>query len=375
VSEERTREGGAVEAQEAPEAPVRAQPTVQEITREVLGPESASDMVNEYSVEFKGTARGYFRVWIVNLCLTLLTFGIYSAWAKVRKQRYLYSHTLLAGTPFQYLGRPIPILKGRIVAAVFAALWYFCTHFMLELWPVLVLVAAFGVPWVMLRSAAFRARMSAYRNITFHFSGHYWEFWLLLLGWTLVTVITFGIGWAWLHQRVTRYMVTHTSYGGVSATFRALGGEYFSRYLIAGIIAAVGGAAVAGLGALEPESMIKFLPVLIVASYVVSGVTFTYLRAQFTNLLYNRMTLGDVEFASTVSTWGLLRLYLTNALGVLVSAGLLIPWAVVRTAKYRAANLVVALPDDLRRFEGTTDDTVQAVGSEMGEFFDLDFSL
>ena len=36
---------------------------------------------------FHGSARDYFRIWIVNLCLTLLTLGIFSAWAKVRKKR------------------------------------------------------------------------------------------------------------------------------------------------------------------------------------------------------------------------------------------------------------------------------------------------
>ena len=40
------------------------------------------------SLVFKGTTRDYFRLWIVNLCLTLFTLGIFSAWAKVRKKRY-----------------------------------------------------------------------------------------------------------------------------------------------------------------------------------------------------------------------------------------------------------------------------------------------
>ncbi len=54
----------------------------------------------------------------MNLCLTLLTLGAYSAWAKVRKKHYFYAHTTLDSTPFQYLGQPLPILKGRIIAAV-----------------------------------------------------------------------------------------------------------------------------------------------------------------------------------------------------------------------------------------------------------------
>jgi uncharacterized membrane protein YjgN (DUF898 family) len=34
----------------------------------------------------------YFRIWIVNLLLTIATLGIYSAWAKVRRN-HMYSCT------------------------------------------------------------------------------------------------------------------------------------------------------------------------------------------------------------------------------------------------------------------------------------------
>ena len=37
--------------------------------------------------EFTGSGGEYFRVWVVNLLFSLLTLGIYSAWAKVRKKK------------------------------------------------------------------------------------------------------------------------------------------------------------------------------------------------------------------------------------------------------------------------------------------------
>ncbi len=89
----------------------------------------------ELELEFRGTAREYFRIWIVNLCLTLLTFGIFSAWAKVRKKRYSYSHTTIGGTPFQYLGQPIPILKGRLIAGAGFLIYYVSSSFFTALMP------------------------------------------------------------------------------------------------------------------------------------------------------------------------------------------------------------------------------------------------
>ena len=89
---------------------------------------------SELKLEFRGSAREYFRIWSVNLCLTLLTAGIFSAWAKVRKKRYL------DGTPFQYLAQPIPILRGRLLAAALFVVYYGATHVFTDILP-FVLVA------------------------------------------------------------------------------------------------------------------------------------------------------------------------------------------------------------------------------------------
>ena len=35
----------------------------------------------EHQVEFKGNAKEYFGIWIVNVLLSIITLGIYGAWA------------------------------------------------------------------------------------------------------------------------------------------------------------------------------------------------------------------------------------------------------------------------------------------------------
>ena len=68
--------------------------------------------------EFTAAAGEYFRIWIVNLFFTLITLGIYSAWAKVRKRRYFYGSTRVDGATFDYFASPKAVLKGRIVAVI-----------------------------------------------------------------------------------------------------------------------------------------------------------------------------------------------------------------------------------------------------------------
>src|SRR5882724_9281066 len=69
-------------------------------------------------LRFTGTGASYFGIWIVNLLLTIITLGIYSAWAKVRRLQYFYRHTEVAGSSFDFHGSPSRILIGRVIALV-----------------------------------------------------------------------------------------------------------------------------------------------------------------------------------------------------------------------------------------------------------------
>src|SRR6185436_21043973 len=91
-------------------------------------------------LEFTGRAGEYFRIWIVNVFLTVITLGIYSAWAKVRRNRYLYSSVRLAGASFEYLANPVQILKGRLIAVGLLAAYSAAGHFSDGLQGVLALV-------------------------------------------------------------------------------------------------------------------------------------------------------------------------------------------------------------------------------------------
>src|SRR5450631_475776 len=85
----------------------------------VSGSESSSPSSSPRAPEqlhFTGSGAEYFGIWIVNLLLTIVTLGIYSAWAKVRRLQYFYRHTELAGSSFDFHGSPIRILIGRAIA-------------------------------------------------------------------------------------------------------------------------------------------------------------------------------------------------------------------------------------------------------------------
>jgi len=67
--------------------------------------ESTPGQTNPVQFKFNGKASEYFSIWIVNVGLTILTLGIYSAWAKVRNNQYFYGNTAVAESSFHYLAR------------------------------------------------------------------------------------------------------------------------------------------------------------------------------------------------------------------------------------------------------------------------------
>jgi uncharacterized membrane protein YjgN (DUF898 family) len=362
------------------------------------GHEEESERRGELLLRFQGSASEYFRIWIVNLCLTLLTLGIFSAWAKVRKKRYFYSNTTLDGTPFQYLGQPIPILKGRVVAAAAFLLYYASSHFFISLLPYVFVIGIALAPWVIVRSAAFNARYSAYRNMTFHFDGQYFDAVKAIYLWGLIPAFAIGVGfnwWGqktiaavgalaigftfpWLMKRLKDFIVSRTSYGKKNGVFSATGGQFFSVYFKSGLIMS-GILICAGLLTALAALVLKKSPILILfmliplyAGYVMA---YAYAQAHSSNLVWNNTKLGPLSFKSTLSGRGMAKLYVSNALAIIASLGLLIPWAVMRSLKYRADNMRVLQSGELAEFQGSDMSSVNAVGAETVDFFDMDISL
>ena len=67
-----------------------------------------------HGLVFSGSGSEYFRIWIVNLLLTLVTLGLYYPWAKVRKLRYFLGNTLVDGQPLDFHGSPMKMLRGYL---------------------------------------------------------------------------------------------------------------------------------------------------------------------------------------------------------------------------------------------------------------------
>ena len=124
-----------------------------------------------HTFRFTGSGKEYFRIWIVNLFLSVVTLGVYSAWAKVRRLQYFDRNTLLAGATFDFDGDPRAILRGRVLAVALLAAYHYAFGFSLAAGIAVVAVLFISLPFMMRGALRFRLRNTRYRGLRFDFAG------------------------------------------------------------------------------------------------------------------------------------------------------------------------------------------------------------
>lgn len=336
------------------------------------------------TLRFTGTAGEYFRIWIVNLLLSVATLGIYSAWAKVRRLRYFYGHTSLDGQAFGYHASPIAILKGRLIAyAVVATL-----AVLGQVAPLAASVLYFPLfmlmPLVFVRAFRFRAANSSYGGIRFAFDGMEGEAYQVFLFLPILVPFTLGLAYPYVAKRQREFFVNESRHGRSQFGLELSTGAVYRIYLLAALflllwfsvaLATFFGAAGAA-GIRDPQTMPGAGVIVSIALlYAGIGVTVVAVRTAFENLVWNHTRLDRHRFESRLRAGRMFWIYATNIAAIAVTLGLAVPWARIRLAHYRADSLALIPGGPLvtSAMTGSAEDS--AAGAELSEAMDLDFGL
>ena len=102
---------------------------------------------------------------------------------------------------------------------------------------------------------------------------------------------------------------------------------------------------------------------------------FAFLQTAVQNLAWNRSSLADIRFESHLRVSGILWLYISNSVGIILTAGLFIPWAQIRMVRYRLEHLTLLTTQSMDNFVAAEQEKAGATGEEVGELFDLDLSF
>lgn len=335
--------------------------------------------------EFRGSGSEYFRIWIVNLLLTIVTVGIYSAWAKVRRLRYFHGSTSLDGHAFDYHAEPKAILIGRLITVGGYTLFVLAGKINPLLNVIVVPLLLFGLPWVIMRSRRFHLRMTSWRGLRFGFHGDYKGAFKAYILWWLAAIFTAGILLPVFLQRRLTYLLGNSAYGSQRANYEVGVGRFYSFYglfilkavgaliatsLVSAIIIGLSKSPVGAMG--SPATAVWTSVLFIAVALLMAGIY----QAGLLNLAFGNLRIGPHRVESTLSGAALAGLLFTNAVLIVITLGLYSPWAKVRLIRYQLAHLQVIATGDLGDFTASaTADDSKALGDEISDFFDVDFGI
>ena len=344
--------------------------------------------VTSYEVAFTGTAQEYFRLWIVNIALTLVTLGLYLPWARVRNRQYFYGHTWVDGQNFEYRASPAALLRGYLLVAALFLAYAVSGQFDSTQWVagVLVLVYAAAYPLLVRQSIRFQAVNTVHRGLRFRFHGAVGGAYVAYLMTNVVAGISAGLAlpWAWYMQR--RYQTEGLAYGAARATFRGDVGPFYLIGLTALGLSLAGGVVLgvplialvaALLGGFDPGQLASgdmlSSGLWLVAGYLaVHVVAWQYVRGATMVYVLNNVDLGGlVRMRATFSPWRLVWISLSNSAARVLTLGLASPWAAVRQTRYILGGVTVRAIAPLDDFVAGVGGGASAFGEAATELLDI----
>ena len=407
---------GTQPAHDAPVNAARGRETNPESNLMTLAPAARSGETVE-AFKFTGEAGEYFRIWVVNTFLTIITLGLWSPWAKIRKRRFFLRHTWVAGANFEYHARPWPILRGRLIASVAFIVYWFTGEINPRYAPWIALVIAIVAPWLVVSSLRFNLSNTSYRNLRFAFEGTVMDgvkaLWPLALiagltvayppifdpadfdrfDWKMIlpSLVLVAL-YPYLHGSFRLLLLNHSRFGSAPIACTTRIKTFYAIHfrglivgaglaLVAGVVSAVLFGSVFSVWMTELTARSKWLMVVLtvvmalpVAYAMLLWHAFTQTR--FINATFNLTTVStNVRVFSQIRTMPMAKLYMVNTLGIIFSLGLLIPWAMVRTARLRVETTALAIDGDLDDIIADAVAPASATADAASEFFSFDVAL
>ena len=191
---------------------------------------------NSTPVIFQGKTSEYFGIWIVNLLLSLITLGIYSAWAKVRRKKYFYNNTLIDNVGFDYHAKPISILKGRLIAVAFFIAYGMSASIHPFLPAVFLGIFFIVLPWLVVRGSIFSARNTSHRGLRFDFIGTIGQAAKVFIGLPLLFMPTLGLIFPYVAHQKSQFLVNNHRFGLSQFDMQPVVKKYYKVYFIVMIL-------------------------------------------------------------------------------------------------------------------------------------------
>lgn len=385
------------------------------------------------AIRFTGSGSEYFRIWIVNLLLIIVTLGIYYPWARIRKLRYFASNTWIGNDALghhalEFLGRPGRMLLSYIVMSVAFVVWLLVSS-LSTVTEALALLFLFAIiPVLTWGSLRFRLGNTRWRGLRFAFAGSLldayaaWQPMVMvaLISTVLNVALAFfadgstssqlfqtwmpmafalvtGLAWVWCLFRVIKYRQDHLRFGNLQTRLDLQARAYLWLLVKAGLLTVllffIVSPIVAGLlwlaGSLtslalstgDPGSPmpswlgILILPVLLLMTLGWQILIRAWLVAREQNLVWSNTKGEDFAFHSRLSAGAYIRRNLANWFLILITLGLYQPFAAIRLARMRLDALSITTSRDPAAVVARAEQLPGVAGDAGADVFGVDIGL
>jgi len=267
------------------------------------------------SFEYHGEHGKFFEIYLKNMLLTLFTLGIYSFWARVQNNQYVYRNLQFNGRSFDYhaTGKELFVgfLKG--MAIIFAAvLGVMAIGGALKavfgemiggilLWVVLIPLYFLAIPFLMHGKMRFRLARTSWSNIRFRYDGEYKELAILFAKSLLLMFVTLGLYAPVYINNLQKYFTNHSTIGQARFEYQGKSMDLFWIYL---------------------KGMLLTLVTL--------GLYYPWFLASATRYAMDNTTFEDKSFSCDLTGGQMFGLFFGNLLIVMCTFGFGLPIAINR---------------------------------------------
>ncbi len=369
------------------------------------------------NLRFNGNGAEYFKIWIVNVLLTIVTIGLYYPWAKVRTRRYFYGNTSLDQQNFEYHATGKQLFLSYLIAMFFLIVYVVLGQVSPTISAIIMLLFAVAIPWIIWRSLIFNMKVSSFANVRFKFEGTLGDAYKLYIGYPLLFVVVAAVvmlvtrewsillliplyvfAYALFKKMITEYRINGSRYGHgtfncnleigpfVIISLKTFGVGVLATLIYFLLVSAIGGMTVfSNLAVLaeNPDAIEQNASALIALVFVMYGgfffigmLTYAYATSRYRAYIYQNTKLEEtILFNSTLMARTLAWVLFSNLVLLIVTLGLAFPWTKVRMAKAILENTGVKTDESLSDYTSQAQQTQSALGEELGDAFDVDVGL
>ena len=273
-------------------------------------------------LSFHGSGGTLFGIYVVNILLTIATFGLYRFWGKVRIRRFVLSQTSFEGDRFAYHGTGRELLFGFMKALLFVGLPITALSAAARLSgdkSIAIATQAFTsllvfifIPIAMVGARRYRLSRTSWRGIRFSFRGKAWAYVRIFMLASLLSTLTLTLYYPFFQTRQQAFMISNSYFGRRQFRFDGRGRDLFGAYVVA---------------------LLLLIPTL--------GIYLFWFHAKKTRYFWEHTYFETARFRSTMTGGGLLKQNVVNWLLLIVTLGLAYPWVLVRRAHFEFAYLAI----------------------------------